>query len=392
MGTAFTERLLQCGWPVTTWTRSGCTLAGATAAESPAAVAAAPLVLMCLFDAAACHSVLDRCAGALGNGTVLVNTSTVGPDDADELDARVRATGADYVHAPVIGSTGAAGTGAVRLLVGAAGDPRADVDDLLADLGTVHLLETPRTAAAAKLMANGALGGGLLTIGHVRRAAAEAGLDPTIALDVLAHSALGGLVGRMRPRLEGPGGDDAAFTVAALAKDLTLLAEAAPAAAVLHRRVAAALAADLVRPDDDVSALCGTRAPAPVAADARLELAPDVDRDAPALAPLVSYARGHATGDPAHFRRAFHPTAHVEGVRDGELVSWDLDAYCALFTGRPAADEAGRRRRIDRLDVTGTVAGATMTLHHGPDTFTDAFVLLRVDDEWRIANKVYDRR
>lgn len=110
------------------------------------------------------------------------------------------------------------------------------------------------------------------------------------------------------------------------------------------------------------------------------------------LAPLRAYVAGHATGDPAHFREAFLPTAHVEGVRNGAFVSWDLETYCGLFGGSPADDEADRRRRIDTLAATETVATATMTLRHGPDTFTDAFVLLRVDGRWWIANKVYERR
>lgn len=122
-----------------------------------------------------------------------------------------------------------------------------------------------------------------------------------------------------------------------------------------------------------------------------LSLADGIDPNAAALAPLTSYALGHATGDPEHFRRAFLPTGHIEGIRDGVFVSWGLDEYCGLFSGSPAADEATRTRHLDRLDVVGTVAGATMTLHHGPDTFTDVFVLLEVDGEWRIANKVYDR-
>ena len=110
------------------------------------------------------------------------------------------------------------------------------------------------------------------------------------------------------------------------------------------------------------------------------------------LAPLRAYVAGHATGDPAHFTDAFLPSAHVEGVRDGAFVSWDLATYCALFDGNPAADESARRRRLGTLTATETVATATMTLWHGSDTFTDAFVLLRVDDRWWIANKVYERR
>ncbi|MBO9522518.1 MAG: nuclear transport factor 2 family protein [Nocardioidaceae bacterium] len=121
-------------------------------------------------------------------------------------------------------------------------------------------------------------------------------------------------------------------------------------------------------------------------------MADGVDATEEVLAPLRAYVAGHATGDPAHFREAFLPTAHVEGLRDGSFVSWDLDTYAGLFSGQPAADEQSRRRRIDTLAATETVATATMTLWHGPDTFTDAFVLLRVEDRWWIANKVYERR
>ena len=32
------------------------------------------------------------------------------------------------------------------------------------------------------------------------------------------------------------------------------------------------------------------------------------------------------------------------------------------------------------------------TLDHGNTVFTDYFVLLKVDDEWKIANKVYNAR
>jgi hypothetical protein len=109
------------------------------------------------------------------------------------------------------------------------------------------------------------------------------------------------------------------------------------------------------------------------------------------LAPLRAYVRGHATGDPAHFREAFLPTAHIEGIRDGAFVSWRLDDYCALFDGQPTADEPARSRRIDAVAVHGTVATATMTLWHGADTFTDVFLLIRADGRWRIANKAYHR-
>jgi len=104
---------------------------------------------------------------------------------------------------------------------------------------------------------------------------------------------------------------------------------------------------------------------------------------------LEQYLQGHATGDPSHMRNAFLPTAHIEGIRAGNFTSWTLDEYCALFTGTPAGDEATRRRHIDHIDVSGTAAYAKAILTHGSVTFTDYFVLLKVEGSWKIANKVY---
>jgi hypothetical protein len=123
---------------------------------------------------------------------------------------------------------------------------------------------------------------------------------------------------------------------------------------------------------------------------ARLTIADAVDVPAELLAPLRAYALGHATGSPGHFREAIRTTAHIEGIRAAAFHSWDLDTYCALFDG-PAADEDRRRRVVDSIQVTGTVASATMTLHHGENTFTDVFLLVNDAGEWRIANKVYHR-
>ena len=107
--------------------------------------------------------------------------------------------------------------------------------------------------------------------------------------------------------------------------------------------------------------------------------------------PLEAYLQGHATGDGAYMRQAFLPTAHVEGIRDGKFLSWTADEYIAGFKGKPAEDEAKRKRSIDQVDVTGNAAMARVTLDYPGGTFTDYFVLLKVDGEWKIANKVWTR-
>ena len=120
--------------------------------------------------------------------------------------------------------------------------------------------------------------------------------------------------------------------------------------------------------------------------------AQQASEDVAARKPLEAYLQGHATGDPAYMREAFLPTAHIEGIRDGTFLSWTADEYIAGFKGAPPADEAQRKRWIDRVDVSGNAAMARVTLDYPSGTFTDYFVLLKVDGEWKIANKVWTRR
>ena len=119
-----------------------------------------------------------------------------------------------------------------------------------------------------------------------------------------------------------------------------------------------------------------------------IAIAQQAGEDAAVRKPLEAYLQGHATGDGAHMRQAFLPTAHIEGIRDGKFLSWTADG----FKGQPPADEAQRKRWIDSIDVSGNAAMARVTLDYPSGTFTDYFVLLKVDGEWKIANKVWTRQ
>jgi hypothetical protein len=114
--------------------------------------------------------------------------------------------------------------------------------------------------------------------------------------------------------------------------------------------------------------------------------------EAAVRAAINQYFKGHSTAQTAEMSSAFLPTAHIEGIRDGVFTSWTAAEYSGRFSGRPAADEANRKRTIDDVDVSGTAAMAKATLVHGATTFTDYFVLLKVNGTWKIANKVYSSR
>ncbi|MGW4998798.1 nuclear transport factor 2 family protein [Streptomyces hydrogenans] len=432
MGAAMAARLAAQGWDVVGWTRSGRAFGAAdttdpadtgaadttdsggsgsaggfeatkgiggavrTVGDPKDAVARADVVILALFDGPACREVLGRVRDVLRPDAVVVNTCTVAPAEADEL---ARLLGPSYVHAPVLGSVPAVAAGTLGILAASGHDEAADavgeadadardaghirdaadaaaardavdrVRPVLEALGTVRRVDGVASAAALKLVANSGLAGAVLGLRDALRHADALGLPRTQVLDLLELGQLGGLVARKRPFLEkgasaASGGGE--FTVGALAKDMDLLAGASD----VPVRDAAGLAGDHVDPGADIA--LAAAAPAP---------------DEAVLAPLRAYLRGHATGDPAHFRDAFLPGAHIEGIRESVFVSWTLDEYCALFPGRPAPDEPSRSRRIDSVGVHGTVATATMTLAHGPDTFTDVFLLVRGGEGWRIANK-----
>ncbi|MEV7792151.1 nuclear transport factor 2 family protein [Streptomyces sp. NPDC087512] len=369
MGEAIAKRLAAQDWDVVGWTRSGRASGTVRTPGDPnEAVAQADLVLLALFDGPACRQVLDDVRDSLRADTIVLNTSTIAPAEAAELARRL---GPFYVHAPVLGSVPAVAAGALRILAAADHHTLDAARPVLETLGTVRRVDDACTAAALKLVANNSLAGAVLALRDSLRQADALGLPRTQTLDVLELGPLGGLVTRKRGFLLGePPATTAQFTIAALAKDMALLATASDT----PLRSAAGLAGIPA----DLQADIAVAATAPAVEDAVLE-------------PLRAYVRGHASGDPAHFREAFLPTAHVEGIRDGAFVSWRLDEYCALFTGRPAPDEPARTRRVDTVDVHGTVATATMTLSHGADTFTDVFLLVRADDGWRIANKAYHR-
>lgn len=112
--------------------------------------------------------------------------------------------------------------------------------------------------------------------------------------------------------------------------------------------------------------------------------------DAAVRAPLEAYLLGQATGDPVQFRQAFHDEAQLWGLRSGTLIRMTDDDYMARAgAGRPADDEAMRRRWIETVDVTGDVGIAKIVLDYPTAMVVDYLQLMRVDGRWQIVNKTY---
>jgi len=107
-------------------------------------------------------------------------------------------------------------------------------------------------------------------------------------------------------------------------------------------------------------------------------------------ATLEHYLAGHATGDPREFRQAFHDEARLQWMREGQYVQRSDDEYVAGASGKPADDEAQRKRWIESIDITGSAASAKIVLDHPTAILTDYMQLLKTPDGWKIVNKIFD--
>ncbi|MCG5220366.1 imine reductase family protein [Streptosporangium soli] len=107
MGSALAAALLDRGHPTTVWNRSAgkaqaLVERGARLAATPEeSIAASPLIIACVLDYEALHTVLDPVVGALA-GKALVNLTSGSPEQAHEAAAWAQTHGADYLDGAIM--------------------------------------------------------------------------------------------------------------------------------------------------------------------------------------------------------------------------------------------------------------------------------------------------
>ena len=111
--------------------------------------------------------------------------------------------------------------------------------------------------------------------------------------------------------------------------------------------------------------------------------------EAAVRAAVGHYLKAHQTGLGEHHRKVFHPEAKLFAVREGKFWQLTSEEYISRSPGKPAADEAERRRSIESVDITGNAAVAKVVLDYPNVKFTDYMSLLKIDGEWRIVNKTF---
>lgn len=200
MGAPMARHLMKAGHRVTVWTHTAgkaqkvADEAGGSAAATPAEAArAAECVFICVGDPAMSESVILGEQGVIHGaapGTVVVDTSTVGPEFSRRVTRKLAEKGIPFLGAPITGSKPGAENATLTWMVGGDKDVFERVRPLMETMGKqIYYCGGPGMGLQAKLTQNLILSNILQAFNEGIVLSTKAGVDPDLMLEILAHSA-----------------------------------------------------------------------------------------------------------------------------------------------------------------------------------------------------------
>ena len=191
MGRPMAKHLVAKGYPLVAHNRSrpavdDLVAAGATAAESPAAVASqASVVITMVPDTPDVTQVLTGPDGVLTTlrpDTIVIDMSSISPVATVALASQVAAAGGTMLDAPVSGGEIGAVNATLSIMVGGDEVAFARVRPVLACMGNpdriVHVGSAPGSGQVCKVCNQIAIGGALAGVSEALAVARKAGVDP----------------------------------------------------------------------------------------------------------------------------------------------------------------------------------------------------------------------
>ncbi len=254
MGGSMARALATAGFEVVCWNRTPAAATelaaelGGRAVRRPADVAtAADVCVSMLADGPAVEAVYHGADGLLAGariGNVLVDSSTVPPSTIRGLEAAARRAGAGLLDAPVSGSVSLAESGSLTIMVGGeAADLERARPVLNALATTIFHLGPLGGGAAMKLAVNAVVFGLNEALAEGLVLAEAAGIDRSVAYDVLAASAVRSpYIDYKRAAFLDPQATPVAFALDLAAKDLGLISALATELGLALPQTATALA------------------------------------------------------------------------------------------------------------------------------------------------------
>ena len=210
MGLPMAGHLVAAGHDVTVASRSrgpidAAVAQGATDGGAPRAVAeASEVVILCVPNSPEVVEVVDAMLPALGPDRTVVDCSTIDPEVERAQHARVTATGARYLDAPLSGGTAGAQKGTLTLMVGGDAVVLAETEPAFEPFaGLVVHVGGPGMGQVVKLCNNLIYAAQMTATAEATALAVKSGVDMAKLYEVLTH-ATGDCVA-VRTRLPVPG-------------------------------------------------------------------------------------------------------------------------------------------------------------------------------------------
>ncbi len=105
--------------------------------------------------------------------------------------------------------------------------------------------------------------------------------------------------------------------------------------------------------------------------------------------PLETYIKAQENGDGALLLTAFHKDAMLIGADKSGMFTLSAKQYARGFPGKPADDEAQRKRSFEILSVTNDAAVALVILDYPKVKYADYMSLIKIKGEWKIVHKTF---
>lgn len=239
MGTAFAKRLTETGHAVKVWNRTAdhtaeAADAGAKVAAELEDVTSCDAILISLTNAEAVEAVAKRLAAAGIAGALIVDLSTLLPEETRRVGTMMSGAGADFVDCPVGGTVGPALKGQLLGMAGGTDVAFARAKPILDDLcKRVEHLGPIGSGAHMKLAVNLPLAVYWKTLAEALVMIEGSGIPSDVAISIISDSSAGPNVLKNRASVvidtlkgtDQPG----TFDIAGLSKDLGLALEQAAA-------------------------------------------------------------------------------------------------------------------------------------------------------------------
>jgi len=200
MGYPMARNLLRAGHEVALWSNTAAKARELAKAEkgvfcdTPKKVgAAADVIFLCVGDTAMTREVILGKNGIVEGakpGTVIVDASTISPDESREIGKTLAAKGIQYLDAPCTGSKLGAEGGTLTFMIGGDAKVFEQVKPLLEPMGKrLYYCGGPGFGLHAKLTQNLILSNICQAFNEGLVLSTKAGVDPVLMLDILENSA-----------------------------------------------------------------------------------------------------------------------------------------------------------------------------------------------------------